>query len=338
MLDQTLKTAFMAQAEKLAPLAPLTALLKKRLPPAILACYPTAIFDSQEYAPDYDWQSIGFVAARYFNLEAVLALPIMLTRLAFVAPEETFATMDALAEGWLLGETSSTPPPPTKPGQPISSIERKIPTALQKLFWQQVEVGDNVIENVFNYPVVFEPDLTQAYEVSMSQHAGIPEAFQQGYLRGTMKIQDLQDYPKGTLGWSYYHQIVDNGLGIEILKGNQQKARSGDLIDYVNQRILQTHDLWHCLTCYSTDGIEEIALQAFQMAQLGTPFSPSLLAITMTQAVLFEPETVRPLMHVICAGWQHGRNTPPLLPVKWEQHWAQTLDEIRQERQIAPVR
>ena len=339
MLNQTLKTAFMAQAEQPGSLINLAELLRQAVAPAVLAGYQSeSVGDLENLIRQGDWQAVSFRAAQNFELEAVLMLPLLLTRISFVAPEETLDIMDALVAGWTAGENPHAKMPTLARNSPLSNITRQIPAALQELFWQYVADDSNIIEKVFSLQATFDTDLHQAYAEAMLQHVGTPEAYAEGYLRGPLAIEDLRDYSAGTLGYAYYHQIVDNGLDIEILKGEQPRAKAGSLISYVNRRILQTHDLWHCVTEYTTQGDDEIILQAFQLAQLGSPFSPNLMAILLTQAALFSPQNIPYLMRYICAGWQHGRSNPPFLPIKWEQHWGETLEAIRQQYHLTPKR
>jgi ubiquinone biosynthesis protein Coq4 len=310
----------------------------------------------------------SFSAAQRFDPPSLLQLPVVLARIGFVVPEVTFVVMDALTDGWQRGKAAKnlltvaweewldkplnqvrtalnvTAPAPRDEktlteAASLLELDRPIPADLKKLFWEEVEVvpgSNNVIEQIANFVRGFDDNLRQSYASAMSGHKGVLEAFEDGYLRGAFSIQDLRDYPAGTLGYAYYHQIVDNGLEPEILKSDQLVPFRGAVPDYTGQRILQTHDLWHCLTSYTTDGLDEIALQAFQLAQLGSAFSSNLLTMLMTRSVLLNPQMISYFMQAISYGWQHGRRTPPLIPVHWEQHWGDTIEQLRQQYQIEP--
>jgi hypothetical protein len=43
------------------------------------------------------------------------------------------------------------------------------------------------------------------------------------------------------------------------------------------------------------------------------------------------------LMQIIAEGWQHGRNTPPMMDVEWENEWNHSLGEIRQRHNITAL-
>lgn len=314
------------------------------------------------------WQIAAFGSVQSPALDSRLWLAVLLTRIAFVVPEMTFPVMDALSEGWLKGQAARNraidweklqakspdevcqelelePPTPANEElleQTLNLMNgRNVPPALQKRFWDEVEeitgLG-NIIEKIASFVTSYDPFLHEAYAAAMYQHAGLPQAYVEGYLRPPLDIQTLRGYPAGTLGYAFYHQLVDNGLDVEILKINEQVPASvrGGIPQYTGMRILQTHDIWHCLTAYTVDGLDEIALQGFQLAQLGSAFSANLLSMLLTRATLRHPDTFAYLMQAISEGWQHGRKTPSLLPVKWEQHWADNLDDLRHQYRIEP--
>ncbi len=313
-----------------------------------------------------EWGLSAFVAAQTFSLESVLWLSILLTRISFVVPEASFAVMDAIAGGWQRGKAAAPMLPviweelwdksldelrqqfnlatPVLRQENLIGeaanwlqMEQKLPEELKELFWIEVEnvtEQGNIIERVARYVAAFDDELKQRYANTIASHDGLVEAYKEGYLRPPLEIQDLRDCPAGTLGYSYYHQIVDNGLEVEIININKVPPTSGGLPEYVGRRILQTHDLWHCLTEYTTNGVDEVALQAFQLAQLGSPFSSNLLGTLLTRATLLNPQIAPYLMQAIAQGWQHGRETPPLLPVKWEHYWNTPIEEVRRQHNI----
>ena len=361
MLTDNLKKAFIDAVENSSEIEPLVRILQKELHPGVLNCYGSEVaklplgFNRVEgRALAEQWELTARTASEFFNLEAVAWLPVLLSQIAFALPETTLGMMDAITQGWRQGRMTKEDTTRAALAQPevwetvlakaelsdpaMLPASRLVPADLQKLFWRQVESipgSNNIIETVTNYGAAYDQPLREAYATAMLQHTGLPEAYQENYLRPPLNIQDLKDYPKGTLAYAYYHQIVDNGLDVEILKVTQ-KVSIGGVVDYAGQRIFQTHDLWHVLTEYTTDGLDEIALQAFQLAQLGSPFSSNLLASLMTRALLFDPQSIPYFMQAICVGWTHGRKTPPLLPVKWEQAWGQPVVELRRQHQIEP--
>ena len=48
------------------------------------------------------------------------------------------------------------------------------------------------------------------------------------------------------------------------------------------------------------------------------------------------PAGFRAFFQVIAEAWQHGRTTPPMMAIEWEQQFDQPIDEIRDCFGIAP--
>jgi ubiquinone biosynthesis protein Coq4 len=369
MIDMAAKRAWVAAAEDPQQLAALVEQIQKFAPPATLAYFeqyaknPNSIeakLSVSKRAKLYlDPELAGFrAAAAPGDIVAAVAVSMWILRNAFVRPEDTLAVMDGLTKGWLAGQKQV--------GQPRgaeglgdkatiaewrqalglegvaafkyepSQTSRPIAAELEQLFWQQVLTFEDpqIIEKIIAYTGGFSADLLASYDQAMLGHAGMAETYREKYLRPALDIKELGGCPSGSLGYAYYHQIVDNGLEVEIVKGNMTNVESRSVLVYAAQRILQVHDLWHCLTEYSTNPLDEIALQAFQLAQLGSPFSSNLLATLIVRSVFFIPNELKYLLEYISGGWQHGRGTPNLLGIKWEQHWNEGLGQLRQQYAI----
>jgi len=41
-------------------------------------------------------------------------------------------------------------------------------------------------------------------------------------------------------------------------------------------------------------------------------------------------------MQIICEAWQHGRETPVMMDIEWEQEWNAQIDDIRARYNITP--
>lgn len=98
----------------------------------------------------------------------------------------------------------------------------------------------------------------------------------------------------------------------------------------------QTHDLWHIIAGYRTTKLHEVAISGFQMAQFGHGYSALFLALVITISALSETPPFAMMMDTILGAWVHGRRTPPMLLIPWEQEWAGTIDEIRARYEVQP--
>jgi ubiquinone biosynthesis protein Coq4 len=332
MINQNLKTAFIEQVEDYhRPISPLVNAFKEWGNPEVLALYQVA-------------SSMRGLEFEHL-LRSALWTPVLFSRLAFLLPEAVITFMDRFSQIYTDCRTNQKMLLDDWRNEwnvianQYAVGERRIPPELLARFWEELDsdgVGRNIIEVVTNYTLSYDEILREAYRSAMYQRPALVSAMQEGYIHPPININDLAVYAEGTVGKIFYHQIVDNGLQVEILKPNQTVSLGNDIADYSGKRILQTHDLWHVVTGYTTDGVDEIALQAFQLAQLGSSFSSNLLATILTRSTLLNPQITSTMLKAIVYGWQHGRETVPFLPIKWETMWDVPVEEVRQRYQIRP--
>ncbi len=139
----------------------------------------------------------------------------------------------------------------------------------------------------------------------------------------------LAGLPEGTLGASFARHMTDNGLSPDVF---QPPPGAPPDIAYLAQRLRQTHDLWHVVTGYRTDVVDELALQAFTYAQIRAP-GPLVLSLAGgLRWGLGRPAVGRRIFE----GYRRGVAAKPLLAVPWEDLWEVPLDEVRTDLGITP--
>ena len=134
----------------------------------------------------------------------------------------------------------------------------------------------------------------------------------------------LEQLPDGTLGREYARFLKDNGISPEPFEalpdvGDERAA-------YILQRLRQTHDLWHVLTGYTPDVAGEVLLQAFTFAQLGLPSAFFLALFGTVRFLLFR----RGHLKALARAYRRGKATRFLPTVRWEDHWATPVAELRE--------
>ena len=67
----------------------------------------------------------------------------------------------------------------------------------------------------------------------------------------------------------------------------------------------------------------------FQLGQFGHHYSSMFLAVTVTKVALDQAAGLDLILDTIFSGWAHGRETPPLLGLPWEDIWHEPIDTIR---------
>ena len=155
-----------------------------------------------------------------------------------------------------------------------------------------------------------------------------------------LDLEALAAMPAGSLGHTYQHWIVDNGLTAQIAldyRSFHKMLESAGVLDgmpdemkYAVLRGFQIHDFLHVLTGYDSSGSGEIALQAFSLAQFQFPYFGMWMAVVTAQMTFNEPDHIVGLMDAISDGWQYGRScTTNLMVQPWEEMLDQPLSELR---------
>ncbi len=256
---------------------------------------------------------------------------------AFLAPDEVAETFDAFAEGWLGGPIGAPP---------IARLDRPPETAPEGLwaaYWEVVEdaragrldAGAITMRTAAlggMMPAAFQARLCLASHA----YAGVGAAADAGW-PARIELAGLAACPPGSLGRRFHDLIVENGFDLEVLDRDAiGLTRLPPPLGYLNARILQAHDLWHIVAGYETTALHEVALSAFQMAQFGHSYSAQFLAVAAGVAAVGEPAGFGVLMDMIATAWAHGRQTPPLMLVAWEEVWREPVETIRARFSITP--
>ena len=92
------------------------------------------------------------------------------------------------------------------------------------------------------------------------------------------KLKDknfLRSLPVGSLGRAYLGFIESEGITAEGLVDASRVRDESEVVDvdleYLRQRMRDTHDLWHAVSGYKGDLIGEASLLAFSFAQTRNP-------------------------------------------------------------------
>jgi ubiquinone biosynthesis protein Coq4 len=271
------------------------------------------------------------------SAEKRLSLAAPFAHAAFLAPERIAAVYDAACEGWF--------------GAPIRGAEIKVETvppiapdpALWPAYWAVVDdalAGKLDAASITARTADLGAFLNEGYRARAAAAAfAYPHvaAESSGALPSRISLSELAACPAGSLGAQFHDLIVDNKFDLEVLDRDALGLSAlPKPLDWLNTRILQAHDLWHIVAGYETTALHEIALSGFQMAQFGHNYSAHFLAVTAAITAHAPAEGWGLVMDVILSAWKHGRETPSLIPVPWEEVWSGTVEEIRTRYAITP--
>lgn len=271
----------------------------------------------------------GAKAGDVHGREEVLAA---LTWSAFCCPVAMGAIFDTVTLAWLgRGEVQSWPK-----DLPSGELDEGFWAA----FWAVIDQNDfnaiSITEAVAALGGAVDPRLLDISETAARDHPGAASALVRP-VPGRTQIESLEGLPEESLGSCLHRMVVDNGYDLEVLDREAiQLSALPQALQYLNVRILQMHDVWHLVAGYETSGSHEIAISAFQLAQFGHNYSGMFLSVVLMKSHQSQPRGFGLLMQLMTEAWLHGRETPALMDIEWEQEWALSIDAIRKKYAIKP--
>ena len=170
-----------------------------------------------------------------------------------------------------------------------------------------------------------DPKLKEQMISELKKQPEVAEVFRQKLANPKLQMQGLAEYPAGTLGEKLYRFLQANNLEPDIFpiyEGNSD-------FDYFRTRMGQTHDFRHVLTGYSRDVVGEVAIQAFDYAQIKQPLPAILCAVALFKAALTSSEQLSKVFHAIVSGYEMGNQATNLFAADLNQMMSQPIEEVR---------
>ncbi|WP_394830617.1 ubiquinone biosynthesis protein COQ4 [Pendulispora rubella] len=156
----------------------------------------------------------------------------------------------------------------------------------------------------------------------------------------TMDFDALAALPEGTLGHQLAHVFRSQNLKTFMMP-KQVRTK----VEFVAQRMLQTHDIWHVVADYRMDLIGELELQGFLLGQhpllghlmasvLGVPY-----VVFVGARRPFDPPVagaparlgMREVYNRWTAAYARGKAARFGMALPWEDYWSTPLEAIREE-------
>ena len=293
-------------------------------------------FENLAIRPEPDQLRAAVLAARANKAEGRERMLGAMTWAAFSCPSATQAVYDLIAQTWL------TPDAEVRTSLSDNWAEAPIPADFWSKFWEAVEGPTEgydaltITQAIAALGGAVDDSFGSLAEQCANEHPGADDAAEKT-IPGLLDLQALSECPAGSLGHELYRLLSANGFDPEVLDRNAiMLGALPPALQYLNTRILQMHDVWHLVAGYTTDSIHEVAISSFQLAQFGHNYSAMFLATAGQIAHRNNPAGFRAFFQVIAEAWQHGRTTPPMMAIEWEQQFDQPIGEIRDRFGIAP--
>lgn len=208
---------------------------------------------------------------------------------------------------------------------------------LLRLFIQLV-INPNRTDLIFRGVDIVSKDPNQQALKTIEQHVLKNQTFrqmhQEHYIPVPPRLDALKNLPADSFGAAVYHHMRTNDLGFEIFP----RSDSSRPVKYLSDRIYQDHDLWHALLGYGVEVEDELAVQAFGVAQFQSPIATMLIAGGLLHLLRKDPMRAVAAFNKVVEGYNLGKNAQFLLSVKLHDLFAKPLLEVREICGLPPYR
>jgi ubiquinone biosynthesis protein COQ4 len=154
----------------------------------------------------------------------------------------------------------------------------------------------------------------------------------------------MRAMPKGSLGHTYIRVLDGYGYDINFFP---EEAFFNDLrtdADYINFRVLQTHDLHHIITGFSLDNFGEFGVVSLSVSQYNYPafaflnLSALLMGwmnqsepIDATTPTAIQAMSPQGIFEAISSGLAMGKDAKNLFAIPWESLLTKDIQQVRRD-------
>lgn len=172
-----------------------------------------------------------------------------------------------------------------------------------------------------------QPEWLEKMLASVYADPDMNKAFTLHYWPRLPEFEEMQNLPEGSFGREYATFVIRNNLDKDLFPA----PVFSDKTDYLTSRIYQAHDFWHVLTGYTTAIEDELALQAFGVAQYHQPLSALIVSGGLLHILRENPENAELALEKISEGFTRGRRAKNLLTSNVLEKLGEPLIEVRAE-------
>lgn len=149
--------------------------------------------------------------------------------------------------------------------------------------------------------------------------------YKQNYNPQASDLKMLSLMPRESFGYAVYKHMNDNNLNFEVFP----YQKSENFIDYLTTRIYQDHDLWHVLLGRGIELEDELAIQAFGVAQFRSMVGLLIIVGGILNLMGKNPSKAVDAFQGIHDSYSLGKQIPFLLSVKLHEMFEMPLDKVR---------
>lgn len=199
----------------------------------------------------------------------------------------------------------------------------------------------HTVEHLFNdWWETASADAIADYVTAIEHHSEHGPLAKEGWLAPPFSLKRVSGCASGTFGAALHDFIVSHNLAEHIAEGYRQLheqmrgagkvRRMPPALEYKVLRGHQTHDMHHVLTGYPATPLGELALQAFQLAQMDYPYAAIWIATVTAHMTFVDPKLIKPAMDAIVDGWALGRSARSIQFIRLEDFYDEPLEDVRE--------
>lgn len=210
--------------------------------------------------------------------------------------------------------------------------------------WDKLRIARIFIQLLFNpnrTDLIFQavdiisenPDqeALRAIEEHMLSDAVFRSMYEENYVPENPSLDVLSQCPDGSFGKAVYQHMTTNELNFELWPRGVSKSP----IHYLTTRIYQDHDLWHALFGYGISVEDEVAIQAFGVAQFQSPIALMLVAGGVLRLLAIDPRKALEAFKSVNAMYRLGQEIPFLISKRLHEHFNEPLEDVRKLCNVA---
>lgn len=177
-----------------------------------------------------------------------------------------------------------------------------------------------------------DPEPSQAVVSRALRHPGYRDLARRSYAPPVADLDALERLPEDTLGGAYARFMKAHGLDVAFYRA-PKSIHPG--VSYLAERYARIHDISHVLTGYPPSPLGELALQAFDMAQLPSAIPAAVLIAGLLHLMRRAPSDLGAAMDAIVSGYTRGAHANLLVGMPWEERFEESLHDLRLEVGLA---
>jgi len=209
---------------------------------------------------------------------------------------------------------------------------RKLLDRIQLMrFFFQLVADPTRTDRIFKMLPIFvraaDPKQLADFEAGLLANPGFKEQWEERYVPSQPSMQELAAYPEGSFGRALHDHLKRHGLDLEFYP--QMKIERP--VDYLSVRMSQDHDFVHALLGRTIEVDDEIAIQAFGVAQVGSLLGVVLVAGGLLHLFRENPQRAITAVGDVSETYQIGKRAKNLVSERLREHLGRPINDVRRD-------